>query len=194
MSMNPDELSKNIDRVTPLARVRRQGQKLTAQERKQLQEAFLNAFCAEANLTLACQIVGVSRDTVYKWKKSSKAFAAQFAEAELIANDVIDHEIFRRSILGWQEPLVSGGKVVYDEKTNEIVTITKYSDTLTTLLAKSRMPKYREKQEINIQNEVNAIFDGAKDRLLAELGSSLPELPEPVAEEAEVAHGDTDLS
>jgi transposase-like protein len=120
---------------------------MTPEERKIAQEAFLVHFRVEANVTVACEAVGIDRNTVYDWRKRYKDFAEQFDEAEQYANDGIDHEIYRRAVRGWQEPMVSAGKYVCD--------VTKYSDSLLTLLAKSRMQKYREKQQVDLNTNIS---------------------------------------
>lgn len=132
------------DGLMPL-RARRQGQTMTPDERKIAQDVFLETFRTEANVTYACSAAGISTDTVYRWKKQYKEFGKQFDAAEVEANDVIDHEIYRRAVTGWDEPLVSAGKLV--------CTVKRHSDAMMTMLAKSRMEKYRDKQRIALNKD-----------------------------------------
>lgn len=131
-----------------LLRVRRQGQRMTPEEREAAQEIFLAAFREHANLSAACEIAGIHIDTPYDWKNRYKDFAKKFAEAEQAANDAIDLEIYRRGVKGWLEPAISSGKWVHGDD-GQPAMIPRYSDAMLTLLAKARMPeKYREKQQI----------------------------------------------
>ncbi len=158
-------MSNRSDSPTPSRARRRQGQAMTPQERREKQDAFLALFGMEANVTAAAQELGLDRDTIYDWKQRYTDFAQRFAAAEQEANDHIDHEIYRRGVLGWEEPLVSAGKFV--------CMVTKYSDAMLTLLAKSRMPKYREKQHIDVSATLATMAGQAKDELLADLAQAL---------------------
>ena len=150
----------------PPTRARRQGQRLTQEERQQAQEVFLASFQKYANLSVACNEAGIDLSTPYKWKKRYPAFAEKFAEAEQRSNDSIDMEIYRRAIEGWKEPMVSAGQYVCD--------VTKYSDSMLTLLAKSRMKKYREKQpDVDVTVQINTLAEQAKSELLADLATAM---------------------
>lgn len=139
---------------------------MKAAERKQAQAVFLAAFRQEANVTVACDEALIDRHTVYDWKERYPDFAKAFEEAEEIANDGIDHEIYRRAVTGWEEPLVSAGKFVCN--------VRKYSDPMLTLLAKSRMKKYRDKQpDIDLTVQINTMAEQAKNELLADLSAAM---------------------
>lgn len=111
-------------------------------------------------------MAGVARSTVYNWQETDSAFAQQFAEATEDANDFIDDEIVRRAVHGYQEPVVSNGKLIYGDDGRPL-TVTKYSDTLMQMLAKSRMPKYRDSQKIEHSGSLDV--NGAKELLLQRL-------------------------
>lgn len=143
-------------------RVRRPGQTMKAAERKRVQEAFLAAFCLEANMSQACRVAGIERSTVLRWCESDEKFKERYEEASEEANDAIDAEIFRRAVYGWKEPMVSAGVLVCH--------VEKYSDSLLTLLAKARMKKYRDKQpDIDVNVHINQVAEQAKEELLADL-------------------------
>lgn len=153
-----EESEREIGKLTPL-RARGKGDKLTPEERTEAQAKFIERFAADGNMSEACRAAGVSRTIVYQWKEKSKAFAELFTEAEAQANDVIRAEIFRRAITGWKEPMVSAGQLVcYAEK---------YSDAMLTLLAKSRMSEFRDKQP---DTKITVDVEGAKARLMVKLG------------------------
>lgn len=131
--------------------VRRQGQRLTADQRAQAQETFLKSFRNTANVRAACMAAGIDRNTIYAWLETDETFSLEYRQAELDANDTIRGELFRRAVQGYEKPVVSMGKAVYvkDEKGNEKPLMERvYSDTLLALLAKARMPEFRDKQQI----------------------------------------------
>ncbi len=46
------------------------------------QEAFINAYIEHGKLTVAAEKAGVSRTTIYNWKKKDQKFAVKLAELE----------------------------------------------------------------------------------------------------------------
>ncbi len=146
---------------------------------KAKQELILTALGKCGSIKQSCAIAGIDRRTFYRWKKSNKQFAALAAEAEEDANDTIDDEIVRRAIDGIEEPLVSMGRVVCEEEPmldkegNEVldkngipkmrrgtqITTRKYSDSLLLALAKSRMPRYRDKQKVELTGKDEGPLD-----------------------------------
>lgn len=133
---------------------------------RQKQDKFLQAYAEGSSVSGAAKVAGVDRNTVYNWKANSPEFTKRFLEAYEMGNDAIDDEIARRAIKGYQVPVVSAGKLVYDKDGNPL-TETRYSDPLLTLLAKSRMNKYKDRQEID--HSVNINVAGAKEALLQKL-------------------------
>jgi hypothetical protein len=149
---------------------RRPGQRPSAAERKAAQETFLRTFANTANLRASAMAAKVDRNTIYKWLETDEQFSFQYHQAELDASDCIRAEIWRRAIQGVEEPIVSMGSLVYeyhpilddegkpklDEKGRPItqrgqrLTVRKYSDALLSLLARARMPEFRDKSESNI--------------------------------------------
>jgi hypothetical protein len=120
----------------------RQGQKQHTLYRKEaMKEEFIAIFRETANVKLAAAKVGIDRKTVYRWRQEDPDFAAKWAEAEEDANDTLRAEIYRRAVSGWDEPVVSAGKLVTH--------VHKYSDTLLIFLAKARMPEFRDKVDVN---------------------------------------------
>lgn len=154
---------------------------LTPKQRATAQQLFLDTLRKCASVKQACQVAGVNRSTIHRWRQTNKTFRAAFEEAQEDANDTIDDEIVRRAIEGIEEPLVSLGQVVYSEipvldeggkpvvdKRGQIkmqrgaqITTRKYSDTLLLALAKSRMKKYRERTDLDLLDQINEQTGGA---------------------------------
>lgn len=138
----PDEYN-----TTTPQRTRRKGQRMSADERKVAQEKFLKSFSMTANVRAACMSAGIDRSQIYRWQEHDQDFSMRFKVAEQDANDLIRGELFRRAVQGIEKPVVSMGKVVYG-KDGKPLTERAYSDQLLSLLAKSRMPEFRDKQQI----------------------------------------------
>ena len=117
-------------------------------DRKVKQQKFLDAYSKGTSLSASARIAGVDRTTVYNWKEEED-FARRFADAYEDGNDRIDDAILTRAVDGYLVPMLSMGKVVYGDDAQPMME-TRYSDSLATLLAKSRMPKYREKQQLEL--------------------------------------------
>ena len=120
----------------------------------------------------ACLKAKVSRNTVYQWAEHDEAFSIEYKQAELDANDMVRAELFRRAVQGYDKPLVSVGKVVYD-KDGKPMTERVYSDSLLSLLAKARLPEFKEKQTIDLNAQITTMADSAKDELLADLSAAI---------------------
>jgi hypothetical protein len=127
----------------------RRGQRLTPEQKEIAQNVFLTSFAQNANVTAACRTAGIDRSSFYRWQEKDETFGFCYKQAEAEANDVIRAAIFKRAILGIDEPLHYLGKLVTDEQ-KKPVTVKKYSDTLLIFLAKARMPEFRERQQVEM--------------------------------------------
>ncbi len=97
-----------------------------------------------ANITKACEAVGISRRVVYQWQEKDEAFSLSFNEANAIATEHLEAEAWKRATRGTKKPVYQGGQLVGHIKEK--------SDTLLIFLLKARNPaKYRDK------------YDGAPD-------------------------------
>lgn len=81
---------------------------------------LLANFADTGRIDLACQAVGVSRDTHYDWLKKDEQYAKAFEVARLRAVDLLEAEAWRRAKDGVEEPLLHAGKRVV-EKVVELV-------------------------------------------------------------------------
>jgi hypothetical protein len=145
-------MTKQIDKLTPHTRdvpirKRGRGDRMTPIERQNAQEKFLRTFSMTANVRAACMSAGISRSIVYVWQEKDEEFSFKFNIAEQEANDLIRAELFRRAVQGYEKPVVSMGKAVYG-KDGKMLTERIYSDNLLGLLAKARMPEFRDKQKV----------------------------------------------
>lgn len=109
--------------------------------------AFLEAYAELGVVTAACKQVGVGRQTMYEWQEHDEEFALRWNQARAAADDAIRSEIHRRAIIGLDKPVYQGGR--------QVGTIREYSDTLLIFLAKSRMPEFRDKQQIEHTGEIS---------------------------------------
>lgn len=121
-----------------------------------MQDLFLRQYAVGANITASCRAAGVSRETIYQWKEHDTAFLIRFRKAEQEACDLIRAAIFDHAITGWDEPVVSMGKVVYvGGKLVDGVWVGgrplmqhKYDSGLLARLAAAKLPEFKPKQEV----------------------------------------------
>jgi hypothetical protein len=149
--------------MTPYTRKRRQGQRPSAEERKIAQETFLQAFSMTANVRAACMKAGISRNTVYEWQEKDEQFGFKFRQASEDANDLIRGELFRRAVQGYEKPVISMGRPVFiedDKGQSKPMMERVYSDSLLSLLAKARMPEFRDKQHIDVSMRIKTEWGG----------------------------------
>jgi hypothetical protein len=127
---------------------------------RERQELFLKALADTGIVSAAVEMAGTSRTRVYELRKRDPAFAAGWEEAEERAADALEAEAWRRAVVGVQEPLVSGGKVVRDDD-GQPIAIRRYSDALMIALLKARRPD-RFKDRAVVEHDIT---DGLADRL-----------------------------
>ena len=136
--------------LAPLARGRPQGKNLGDGERQRAQDVFLEEFARTGIVLIGCQAAGITRQAVDAWRAKDD-FANRYAQAELDANDVIRGEIRRRGVDGLIRKKFTGkGEPVIDPETGEQYVEREYSDTLISLVARSRMPEFREKTQADV--------------------------------------------
>jgi hypothetical protein len=126
--------------------------------------AFLAAYAACGNLSLAASAARVHRLTHYKWLKEDEYYAEEFTEAREVASDALEAEARRRAVEGVEEPVIYQGELMgvwVDKDGNTVakntpgatlipLTVTKRSDLLLIFLLKGARPDiYRERREIS---------------------------------------------
>jgi len=164
-----------------------------AKQRKQVQEIFIESLKSDPNVSLACDVAEISRDTAYRWRGENEAFAKLWDDAIERTKDVARSSIYQRGIIGWDEPIVSMGQVVceyepaldgegnlvFDKRGKPLMlrgkplTVHKWSDSLAALYAKANLPEYKEKQQIDLNAQITTMAETAKAELLADLAADL---------------------
>jgi hypothetical protein len=164
-------------------------------ERKEAKTKFLAFLREDPTVSLACENIGRDRCTVYEWREKDEKFAKAWDDALERARDVGRSSIYKRGIIGWEEPMVSMGKVVYeddpvlDEKGEQKrdskgrpmtqqgakVMVPKNSDSLALAWAKANLPEYKDKQQIDITAQIVDMAEQAKNELLADLAARVHE-------------------
>jgi hypothetical protein len=142
-------MSEN-DKLTPKKNVRRRGQHPTQEERIELQDKFLKAFASNGNVRVACASAGISRTSIYAWIEHDADFSMRYNMAQKDVDDAIRAEIYRRAMFGEERYVVAQGKIVYAPDGKTPLTFKEKSDTLLIFHAKSRMPEYRDKQQVEL--------------------------------------------
>jgi hypothetical protein len=161
-------------------------------ERKEAKERFLESLRVDPNVSLACDKAEISRETAYRWRDGDETFKTAWEKAIERTRDVARSSIYQRGILGWLEPAISNGQLVYemepvlDEGGHQVfdkgkplmkktkpVMIPKWSDTLAVAYAKANLPEYKEKQQIDLNAQITTLAETAKAELLANLASTI---------------------
>jgi hypothetical protein len=146
--------------------------------------AFLEAFSAHGNITLAAKQVDIHRETVLDWRRKSDGepvdpdycievereagqaaelvpFCQAFAGCEGIARDILVAEAWRRAVDGWEEPVFQKGE--------EVGRVRKFDSLLLMFLIKQRDPSFREGFKVDVSHSGVVEIESARDRLAARL-------------------------
>jgi len=182
---------------------RERGHKMTDAERSQAQNNFLQSYASNGNILLSCQFVGISRQTFYDWQEKDEEFSFRFHQADRDFADTILAEFIQRARDGYLKPVVSVGRVVYedvpvldvhgnqvvDSKGKPLVRQGKplmervVSDSLLALAIKKHHPEYREKQQIDTTvTNVNATRDRELHDRIMKVLDEYPEVKWKIAE------------
>jgi hypothetical protein len=119
-----------------MARVRR---KITKRKRRE----FLAALSEGSFIGKACEVIGVTRQAVWKLQKADPEFARQVEVSRSVGASVIEDEAMRRGLHGVERPVFQAGKLVGH--------VREYSDTLLLALLRAHLPdKYTERQKTEL--------------------------------------------
>lgn len=162
-------------------------------ERKEAKEKFLAFLREDPTVSLACESINRDRATVYNWREKDTKFAKAWDDAIERTKDVARSSIYKRGIIGWEEPIVSMGQVIcelqplldqdgnpqLDKKGKPImikgnpIMVRKWSDSLALAYAKANLPEYKDKPQVNIHAQLDDLAQKAKDELLADLAAAI---------------------
>ena len=78
--------------------------------------AFLAALRKMPVITRAAEAAGVDRSTVFRRRQSDPDFDAAFADAFEAGVDAAEAELFRRAVIGFEEPVIHQGVLAYRTK------------------------------------------------------------------------------
>jgi hypothetical protein len=106
--------------------------------RERLQQ-FLEHLAETGNVSRSYKLVGTSAARIYTLRNNDPAFRQAWDEAESIAADRLEEEAWRRAVTGFDEPVVSAGKLARDEDGNAIM-VRRYSDMLLLALLRAHRP------------------------------------------------------
>ena len=118
------------------------------------QQKFFDLLSELGNVSKACEMVPVTRTTVYKYRLEHEEFAAKWKEAETLAADALEDEAWRRAKEGVPRALSYQGQLTGD-------IVTDYSDTLLIFLLKgNKQEKFadRTKHDGVIRTENTVLY------------------------------------
>ena len=175
---------------------------MTDGQTEQLKTAFLDAFRQGGTVIAACEKAGVSRSTVYNWRKIDPDFEVAFLEAEAENTEHLEQvaeELARPHDVETEEY-----GIVTDRRGNPVIDLEtglprmlvtkrskqrKYDTTLLIFLLKGRLPmKYRERFDLAHSGEVGIRLTSI-DEALARIGEDAIKEIE-TAESSENSDGD----
>ena len=147
------------------------------------QRRFLAALAETGNVSHATLLIGTSRSRIYALRHNDPDFARAWDEAEETACGRLEEEARRRAVEGFDEPLVSAGKLVCDEDGNPVM-LRRYSDTLLLALLKAHRPQKFDRRAPATNNVLIAGNAGRDIRAmllakLAQTGHQADPGPEP---------------
>lgn len=169
MAIEEEKKKKQTDELTPPEHPWGAGGPRTVEHRALAKQWFLEALPLCHIVTGACDYAGISPDTAYKWKEKDKKFAEAWDVAVARTHDIARASIFQRAFLGIDSYIVSFGKVAVDREGNPLVE-KKYSDSLAALYAKTQLPEFQEKKQVDVRVQLVEEAEKAKQELLASLG------------------------
>jgi hypothetical protein len=118
-------------------------------------EDFLTSLANGNTVTTAARSAGMTREAVYKTRRSDPDFEAAWDEANQQGADVIEQEAIRRAVAGVDKPVYQGGA--------RVGVIREYSDSLLALVLKVKKKEYRESVAVEHKGKVRHEHAGRID-------------------------------
>jgi hypothetical protein len=132
------------------------------------QQQFLQYIAETGNVSRSIKLVGTSPARVYTLRQNDPAFREAWEEAEEIAADRLEQEAWRRAVEGFEEPVVSAGKLVRDEDGNAVM-IRRYSDVLLIRLLQAHRPQKFDRRVAPVIGRPGGLGVDVRAMLLAKL-------------------------
>ena len=85
--------------------------------------AFLRAFIASANLSVAAAAVGMDRSRHYQWLEEDPDYAKQFRQARIEAGQTLEDSAVERALKGVYEPIVYQGQFQFAHRDVKLYTL-----------------------------------------------------------------------
>lgn len=108
----------------------------------ELRELFFQVLEETCSPKTAAEACGISRQTAFYHKANDIEFRTRWEKAINVALDALLDEAYRRAALGYEEPVIHGGKLstIIDKETGEErpLLVRKHSDRLMEVLLKFR--------------------------------------------------------
>lgn len=112
---------------------------------REWEELFFYTLTETGNVSQACRIAGISRQTAYDYRETDHIFAWKWEDCLEEACDGLELEARRRAVEGVERKKFSEGRPVMDPATGRQYVEREYSDTLLIVLLKAHRPeKFRE--------------------------------------------------
>jgi hypothetical protein len=110
---------------------------------------FLRKLAVTGRVAYSAACVGVSRYCVYTHKSKDPVFAEACLEAMTYFRDLLEGEMYRRGVEGYEEGVVGG------KDRDQVIMIPKYSDRMLELLGRIHMPEMRQ-QNVKMTGKVES--------------------------------------
>ena len=125
-------------------------------------QRFLKALARTGNVTAACGMARLPRETAYFWRSRDPDFSLAWDEALERGLDALEDEAMRRAKDGVPEPVFYQGRVVGETR--------RYSDVLAMFILKSkRREVWGERQQIDVQHDWTQFSEEERVRRALEL-------------------------
>lgn len=117
---------------------------------------FLEAYMATGRVGFACEAASVSAMTVRTVRKEDPLFADAYDHAETVFRDTIEDELFKRAMIGEEEPIIGG------RNRDEVVAVVRRkSDRLLERIMNKHLPEYRDNKQLDVNVSGGVLVVGA---------------------------------
>lgn len=141
---------------------------------------FLDAFSQCGSIRKACEVSGISRRSIHRWRESDAEFKDAFDEAAEEFADRVREAIKERAMDGWDEPVFG--------KDGQVGVRRKFSDSLLERLAESKCPEF--KRAVQLEASADVMETARRLRAASEtIRSSVPPPPTEPPKDAAAGEG-----